>query len=347
MTSSSDDDLLAVAKYCPNITTLRLTGGPSQGLLVLAKSCPKLRDVQISCMAKNAGVLATLAAHCPDLRRVNILDSILDEAALSTMAANCPHLTSITTVWRIQHVGFVHAAQFFLSKLESLDLHNGSCSSGTNMGTTVEVLEALFGHCTRMKTLRIEGLGPEHDCVLHTIARRCHTLESLHLESFAETRAFTLGAVVASIAEANCNTLTNLHLKGRWLNESQLRTIIQPLRWLKTLEMNHLEVDDALLCHIAKCCPRLQTLKIIFCKATDTGFLTLVNSCPDLGSLRMDMWYPSAARNISVNAFIDVGTRSHRFLKIWLPDRFTKEDRNLLFRSVEAAGWPVSCVFIL
>ena len=169
--------LVAMAKGCPHLTDLNLSGWTHitcDGLRALGAQCPALTKLDLSCGASiGDDHLAALGGRCPHLTQLELKKcTLITHAGLALLGAGCLRLThlDLTKCKKITELGLLGEA---CPNLTYLDLT--SCTQITDTG-----LRALGEKCKNLTHLVLNGCAQITDAGLEAL-KGCKNLTRLSL----------------------------------------------------------------------------------------------------------------------------------------------------------------------
>lgn len=221
---------------------------------------------------------AIISKHCNRVQSVNFFRcSGITKPMITQLCKRCPNL-------------------------QSLDISNTRATDKTLMG--------LAQNCPTLVNLSVRACEDITDEAVITLARSCHSLASLDLNSSCN-KVTDIG--VSAIAEncplmtsldlsdcrnvsniavialaLNCKSLNTLKLSGcKNITDAAVITLAQNCPLLSVLHFRHCrELTDATLMVLSQNCPKLSSLDLSSCdRITDAGVVAVVKKCPCLTTL--------------------------------------------------------------
>jgi len=212
----TDDGVVTVAKACgPRLLALELYWHHARGspcLVEVAKACPNLTLLNLSgCQAVEDSACRAIARHCPALANLDLTRCpLLSDASLTFL---CPRLKgslkSLNLYANSQFTdeGYLAIAQ--LGHLEFLDL----CGAGK---ISSEAIAAIARGCGRsLVSLNLTWCVHCDDAALHHVASHCPKLELLSVFGLVKITDACVVELATARADPGCaHTLTTLDVHG-------------------------------------------------------------------------------------------------------------------------------------
>lgn len=222
---ATDDDLTAIAKACPKLTTIDLngTGVTDVGVTELAKTCPKLTTIDLTGTGVTDVGLTELAKACPNLMSIDLPGTWVTDIGVKELAKTCPNLTTI-------------------------DL--------TGTGVTDVGLTELAKTCPNLTQINICGTRVT-DVGIRKLAKKCPNLMHISLYNTEVT-----GVGLEKLEKVWPN-LTFIDLCSTNVTDVGLTAIVKACPNLTTIRLRDTEVTNVGVTAIAKACPNLTTIDLI------------------------------------------------------------------------------------
>lgn len=295
---TNDKLLIEMAKGCPSITKLNLSGNNTTwvtdtGLIGLAKACSNLTSVDLKHSLITDVGLIELAKCCPNINKIDLYNTDISDAGIIELAKNCPNITEIK--FRSKEItdrGLIELAKN-CSNITEIDL-------GSENITDRGLIE-LAKCCPNITKINLAPTGVTSRGLIE-LTKGCPKLISIKLSHKIYGGLKELGEGCQELKEINlsftgisefeflpfsrfCKSLETLNVSFSQITDRGLCYIVEANPNLKKIDLSETCITDESLNKIAKKCPGLKTINLSNTKITDSGLIQLAKSCPELTSI--------------------------------------------------------------
>ena len=338
--SLSDASVRSIAKYCPKIEHLSLSGWGkiTDDSMVALTALKVLKGLNLNGCYKltSAGVQGLLRVNGANLEVLTLSDDnnifcyFCNDALLRCIGSYCPNLKHLSAAVRpvtvdidITEATLIALAQR-CSLLETLTLHSKindavliklayNCplltKVGLHFGSVTDIgIAALAGQCTRLTTLALKYQYHLTHTSFTSIAMHCKGLQELNLSSIPTLTDQSLSLLFPSFRLLTDVTLSHLPL----ITDCSILMLVRCCFKLKKVELNYLPLITDRSAAAMVVVEELQDLSIRDCASlTEHTIRSIASYCHELTSLTI-----MSCPLISDRAVIDILTYGKRLAKV-------------------------------